>query len=253
MLNALRTEDDGPLQGSAAMSPAGYDPPAKEIRLSVRRSKRWFDVFVTLFAAAAWVPVLVLTATALALLQGLPVFYISERRVGAGTARVPKFRTMVRDAERRFNRDTIPVHGDVRFLNIPLSSPLYTRAGRVVERFALTELPQLWLVLKGTMSLVGNRPLPENVMRPLREAWPDAEDRFLTPAGMTGPVQLVGREVLSDRDRLSLEASYCRIAEQHRTWRLDFLILLYTVLLALHLRKAFTPDGVKEWMARQVG
>jgi len=212
-------------------------------------TKRAFDVFVTLIASIVWVPVLLITALAIFVLEGRPVFYTSRRLVGRGRiARVIKFRTMVRDAEATYNRLVIPVSDGVRFLNVPHDSPLYTPVGRVVERLAFTELPQLLLVLKGEMSLVGNRPLPESVMACLREAYEDADARFDTPAGMTGPVQLIGRERLTDGQRLDLEKTYCRVAGKSNTWKLDFLTLLYTVLAALRLRYPMTVGEVRDFL-----
>lgn len=215
-------------------------------------AKRAFDVFVTLTASVVWVPVLLATALAILVLEGRPVFYVSRRLVGRGRlAPVIKFRTMVRDAEKTYNRLVVPVSEGVRFLNVPHDSPLYTPIGRVVERLAFTELPQLILVLKGEMSLVGNRPLPVMVMDCLREAYPDADGRFDTPAGMTGPVQLIGRERLTDGQRLDLERTYCRVAATSSTWKLDFLILLYTVLAALRLRYPMTVGGVRDFLLAQ--
>lgn len=216
--------------------------------------KRAFDLFVTLTASIVWVPVLLATALAILILEGRPVFYISKRVVGRGrVARVIKFRTMIRDAEALYNRLVVPVSGGVRFLNVPHDSPLYTPIGRVIERIAFTELPQLVLVLRGEMSLVGNRPLPESVMDCLREAYPDADARFDTPAGMTGPVQLIGRERLTDGQRLDLEKTYCRVAQKSNTWTLDFLTLLYTVLAALRLRHPMTVGEVRDFLAAQTG
>lgn len=212
-------------------------------------AKRVFDLLVTLLAAIAWVPALLLTALAILVLEGRPVFYVSMRVVSPRRlARVIKFRTMVNDAERTYNRLVVPVTEGVRFLNVPVDSPLYTRVGRIVERIGFTELPQLLLVLKGDMSLVGNRPLPENVMSCLREVHSDVDGRVATPAGMSGPVQLIGRERLSDSDRLELERIYCHIARQGNTWRLDFLILLYTVLEVLRLRRPMTVDEVRAFL-----
>jgi lipopolysaccharide/colanic/teichoic acid biosynthesis glycosyltransferase len=213
-------------------------------------AKRSFDLFVTIVASVAWIPALLLTALVMLLREGRPIFYVSPRIVGPGKVRrVVKFRTMVRDAERVYNRATVPVANDgVRFLNLPPESPLYTRTGRIIERIAFTELPQLLLVLRGDMSLVGSRPLPESVTESLRERHPRVDERLRTPAGMTGPVQLIGRERLSDDERLDLEATYCRIAARSATWTLDFLILLYTVLAALRLKHPMTVAQVREFM-----
>jgi len=212
--------------------------------------KRKFDIVVAVLSAIAWLPALLLCGLAIAILEGWPVFYVSNRRVGSSVKPVVKFRTMVRNADRAFNRDVIPVSGNVRFLNTPPDSPLYTRIGRLIESYALTEIPQLIHVLKGDMSLVGNRPLPENVIDSLKAAFPKVEDRFLTPAGMTGPVQLVGRAAISDRERLSLEVTYCWVASEYYSWRLDFVILLYTVLIALHFKRTMSVIEVNALIMR---
>ena len=207
--------------------------------------KRIFDLAVTLASAVVWVSALLICSVAIAVFAGLPIFYVSQRRVSSTALRpVIKFRTMVRNADRIYNRDTVPVSGNQRFLNAPPDSPLYTGIGRLIERWALTEIPQFLLVLKGDMSIVGNRPLPDNVIASLREVYPAVDDRFLTPAGMTGPVQLIGRSDVSDLDRLRLEADYCRAALLSYSWRLDLAVLAYTVLIATGLIRALTLDEV---------
>src|SRR3546814_4067085 len=78
---------------------------------------------------------------------------------------VVNFRTVVRNAAQIANRETVSVEeAGTRFLNISADSPLYTRIGRLLEKVALTELPQFTHVLRGQMSVIGNRPLPQNVM-----------------------------------------------------------------------------------------
>ena len=117
-------------------------------------------------AAIAWVPVLLMAGAMVLVFTGRPVLYRSMRRVDSGKViRIVKFRTMVKNAEQLANRATVPVDNNVRFLNIPPNSPLYTSVGRLLERCGITELPQFAHVLRGQMSIVGNRPLPENVMR----------------------------------------------------------------------------------------
>ena len=163
--------------------------------------------------------------------------------------RIAKFRTMRRDAEQIANRNTVPVT-TTRFLNIPSDSPLYTSVGRLIERTMLTEMPQLVYVLAGRMSIVGNRPLPENVIAALKAEHDDVEQRFATPAGLTGPAQLVGRDFISDADRLRLESAYSRAALTNYSMMLDLKILLYTVLVGLFPSRRFTPDQVADLIGR---
>lgn len=206
----------------------GLAPPARPLPAR----KRIFDLAIVALASPVWIPAALACAAAILIGDGRPVLYLSERRIGVGSARVAKFRTMRIGAAQVANRDTIPVEG-VRFLNIPIDSPLYTAVGRRIEQLAMTELPQLWLVVRGAMSVVGNRPLPDNVVASLAEAHPDVEHRFRVPCGMTGPVQLVGRDDLSDRERLDLEAAYAHaVAERYRV-RLDVSILLRTAIVAV--------------------
>lgn len=214
------------------------------------RSKRLFDICVTVLAAPLWVPVCAIAALALLVTAGRPVLYRSQRRVhGEGSRTVVKFRTMVRNADRILNRETVPMVGTA-FLNIPPDHPVYTPVGRFIERYALTELPQLLHVLAGTMSLIGNRPLPQNVVDALLKDHPHAQDRFLAPGGLTGPVQLIGRDFVSDEDRLSLEIDYCLLATLRYSYRIDLYILWSTVLVALHVRPPFSVAQVRELMMR---
>jgi lipopolysaccharide/colanic/teichoic acid biosynthesis glycosyltransferase len=219
----------------------------------IPRMKRAFDLVVGLSMVLALLPVLSVLAICLLLLEGRPIFYVSCRRTDRGPPRnVAKFRTMRREADRIANRDTLPVDG-TRFLNLPRDSPLYTPMGRFIERMMMTEMPQLLHVLQGHMSLIGNRPLPENVVRSLAEAYPHAERRFLVRAGLTGPVQLVGRDGLSDAARLEIEIAYCEAVLRSYSATLDALILLYTVFAGLTPRFRLTREGVLALILRHGG
>lgn len=204
--------------------------------------KRVFDLLVTLSSVWIWVPVLVACALAILVSDGRPLLYISRRRIfRKESARIPKLRTMIRGAEGLVNRDTVPI-AEVRFLNIPLESRVFTPVGRWIERYQFTELPQLFLVLSGHLSIVGARPLPENVISALREAFPYVEDRFVAAGGMMGPAQLVGREVISDEDRLRLEIAYGQLSTTSYSIARDVRIILYTVLVQFGLRRPFSVD-----------
>jgi lipopolysaccharide/colanic/teichoic acid biosynthesis glycosyltransferase len=206
--------------------------------------KRIFDLVVSILASVIWIPATLVTAILILLTSGWPIFYISSRRVHQNKSmRVVKFRTMVKNAAQIANRETIPAT-DTQFLNIPIKSRLYTRLGRLIERICFTELPQIIHVIRGSMSLVGNRPLPENVIEAIKKDVPYAELRFATPCGLTGPVQLVGREQITDAERIRLEVAYCQLCQDDYSMRLDFLILLYTVLLPFKIVQALKPDEV---------
>ncbi len=216
--------------------------------------KRSLDLLLTVAGAVVWVPVVLTVALAVLVSEGRPVFYRSRRRVSVDeVVLLTKFRTMVRNADKLVNRETVPVASDTRFLNIPADSPLYTRIGRFVERFALTELPQLWHVLRGDMSVVGNRPLPQNVIDCLREEYPQVSDRFLTRAGLTGPAQIGAGEALTDGERLELEAAYCRACLNGYQAKLDVVILAATIFGVLGIGKQLGRRDVMDLIARHSG
>lgn len=213
-------------------------------------SKRIFDLMAVIVTSPVWFPVFVLTVILMFIFEGRPILYQSNRRVGRTlNIKILKFRTMVRNAELIYNRENVPVVGQ-RFLNISLDSPLYTPLGRWLERFQITELPQIVHVVAGQMTIVGNRPLPENVIASLKEVYPAAEERFRTPAGLTGLVQLIGREHTSDGDRLALESHYCRATEENYSALLDMLVLLFTILIVLRLMQPYTVRQAHAFIGR---
>ncbi|MCW2839674.1 MAG: hypothetical protein JWR55_1157 [Aeromicrobium sp.] len=214
--------------------------------------KRTLDLVVTTLAAVVWIPVLLVAGLAILVSTGRPILYGSMRRASTDDVlRIVKFRTMVKNAEALVNRSTVPIQNDVRFLNISPDSPLYTRVGRWLERCGITEIPPLLHVLRGQMSIVGNRPLPENVVTALRDEYPNADDRFLTKSGLTDPAQLVGRADLTDLERLSLEGAYCRACVHRYSIWLDVSILLSTVLIVAGVQKGYTYQGALDLMDRR--
>jgi lipopolysaccharide/colanic/teichoic acid biosynthesis glycosyltransferase len=217
------------------------------------RIKRAFDLVIGSSMAIVLLPILSVSAICILIAEGRPIFYASHRRVDRSPAqKIIKFRTMRRDADRIANRDTVPVNGQ-RFLNLPHDSPLYTPIGRFIERTMLTEMPQLLHVLQGRLSVIGNRPLPDNVVQSLSEAFPQTERRFLVRCGLTGPVQLIGRDSLCDAARLEIEIAYCEAVLRSYSVRLDLLVLLYTVLGGLMSRFRLTHEGVMALIRRHSG
>jgi lipopolysaccharide/colanic/teichoic acid biosynthesis glycosyltransferase len=167
--------------------------------------KRILDLFCSLIGLILAAPVFFLAGVAIKLDSPGPVFY-SQERVGlnGNSFRMYKLRTMIVDAERKVAQvlSTNPLQGPV--FKIP-DDPRVTRVGRFLRRWSLDELPQLWNVLRGEMSLVGPRP---------EESWVVAQYndvqrlRLKIKPGLTGPMQVSGRGDLDMDERLKLELNY---------------------------------------------
>jgi lipopolysaccharide/colanic/teichoic acid biosynthesis glycosyltransferase len=167
-------------------------------------AKRLFDVLVAGFLVLLLAPVLALTAAAIRLGDPGPAIF-RQRRVGkdGSTFTILKFRSMVLDAEAR--RDDY-LHRNVnRGLLFKLDrDPRITAVGAFIRRTSIDELPQLFNVIKGDMSLVGPRPLPVD---------PDdfdaaAQVRHRVLPGITGLWQVKGANALSYSDMLDLDMTY---------------------------------------------
>jgi lipopolysaccharide/colanic/teichoic acid biosynthesis glycosyltransferase len=161
-------------------------------------------------------PFLALAALAVKLDGGGPVLY-RQTRVGQHSEdfELLKLRTMVVGAEQQGAGYAVD-RGDARI----------TRAGRVLRRLSLDELPQLWNVVRGDMSIIGPRP----TLRYQVDQY-DAEQmhRLDVKPGITGWAQIHGRASLPWAERIELDLWYVR----HRDWKTDLLILLRTPLALL--------------------
>jgi lipopolysaccharide/colanic/teichoic acid biosynthesis glycosyltransferase len=142
-----------------------------------------------------------------------------------------KFRTMVSGAAER--QDELEPENEASGALFKIrDDPRVTRVGRLLRRFSLDELPQLWNVLRGEMSLVGPRPLPLRDFQRL-EAW--HRKRYLVLPGMTGLWQISGRSGLSFDDLVRLDFTYI---ENWSIW-LDITILARTIPAVLSRRGAY--------------
>ena len=161
-------------------------------------------------------PLLAAAALAIKLEDRGPVLY-RQRRVGLGGEEFEllKLRTMVVGAERQGAGYAVN-RGDTRI----------TRVGRFLRRTSLDELPQLWNVVRGDMSLIGPRP----TLRYQVERYTERQRRRLEVLpGITGWAQIHGRASLSWDERIELDVWYV----DHRSPRTDLLILLRTPLALL--------------------
>jgi exopolysaccharide biosynthesis polyprenyl glycosylphosphotransferase len=194
--------------------------------------KRAFDLTITLFSLPFALLLMGLVALAIRLGSKGPILFGQQRLGENGRLfTMYKFRTMQPGAdELRHSVEREDEHG--RLLHKEAGDPRVTRVGRTLRRSSLDELPQLFNVLKGEMSLVGPRPeLP--YMADRYETW--QRQRFAAPQGITGWWQVNGR---SDRPmHLNTEDDLYYI--QHYSLLLDIFILFKTITVVLQGKGAF--------------
>ena len=176
------------------------DPPWSTLML-----KRTLDLVVSALLLALFAPLLLVVSLLILVDSGRPVFF---RQARAGKDGMPftmmKFRTMVADAEERLSELVDLENLDEPAFKIP-GDPRITRAGRLLRRTSIDELPQFINVLKGDMSLVGPRPEEEAVVALYDER---QRIRLAVKPGITGPMQVYGRGDLTFEERLAMERDY---------------------------------------------
>ena len=194
--------------------------------------KRGFDLVASSVVLAVGLPLWLLIAAAVKLTSKGPVFYRDER-IGLGEQQfgMLKFRTMYADAQAHQAELEAENEADGPLFKIR-EDPRVTPVGAVLRRFSLDEIPQVWNVLRGEMSLVGPRPLPLRDYA-LLEAW--HRKRYLVLPGITGLWQISGRSNLGFDDLVRLDFYYL---ENWSIW-LDISILLKTVPAVLRGRGAY--------------
>jgi exopolysaccharide biosynthesis polyprenyl glycosylphosphotransferase len=195
--------------------------------------KRTLDVVVSGLGMALLSPLFGLIALAIYITSPGPIFF-RQTRVGLGGRpfKITKFRSMVHDAEAK-REDLTPqsLYNDLRLFKIK-DDPRVTSLGAFLRRTSLDELPQLWDVFTGEMSLVGPRPpLPAEVDLYEEHHY----TRFDVKPGMTGPWQVNGRNLITDFEEvIRLETDYIR---EWTLWK-DLGILLKTIPVVLYMRGA---------------
>lgn len=207
--------------------------------------KRMFDLFIASLAILLTTPVLIITAIIVKLDSPGPIIYKSKR-VGTGYRifNFYKFRSMYTNADQRLGElselnlykaeDENQDDSQKKAAFVKLADdPRITKFGHFIRRTSIDELPQLFNVLNGDMSLVGNRPLPlyEAEMLTSNE-W---SMRFMGPAGVTGLWQIKsrGKRDISERERKKFDNFY---ASKYSFW-FDLEILIKTIPVILHKEK----------------
>lgn len=182
--------------------------------------KRMLDLAGALFLLTVFWPMMAVVAIIIRVKMGKPILF---RQIRPGLHERPftlfKFRTMVETASSEIDPSTDAMR--------------LTKVGTMLRRFSLDELPQLWNVLKGEMSLVGPRPL---LMEYLTRYTPEQARRHLMKPGMTGLTAIKGRNAISWEEKFWWDVWYV----DHWSLGLDFLILFST------LRKVVRREGISQ-------
>ena len=227
------------LTQAVSVDATGWSRPTADGELGTARlstgayllTKRVVDLTIATLLLVVLLPALLLIALAIKLDSPGPVLF-RQRRIGryGQPFQMLKFRTMIPD--RRVRAGAPPAVGERRSVHKSVRDPRVARLERVLRRSSLDELPQLWNVFKGDMSLVGPRPeLPEIVAR--YEPWQHA--RHLVPPGITGwwQVNRDGRRLMHEETELDL------YYVEHLSLKLDLLILSRTISAVIRGAGAF--------------
>lgn len=184
-----------------------------------RFTKRLFDIVLTLIALIPGSIIMLVIAIAIKLEDGGSIFFKQTRMTrGLKEFEILKFRSMVEDAEK--DGEAIKaVDGDKRI----------TKVGRIIRPIRLDELPQLFNILKGEMSIVGPRPERIENVREYMETVPEFRFRTKVKAGLTGYAQVYGKYNTSAYDKLRLDLMYI----ENYSLMLDFKLILMTLQILL--------------------
>jgi len=203
---------------------------------SICLAKRVFDVIFAICALLTFLPVLLVCAMAVKFESAGPLFF-RQRRLGTDGVpfHIVKFRTMVPNAESVLAsylaldpKARAEWEADRKLKN----DPRITRAGAIMRKFSLDEVPQFWNVLRGEMSIVGPRPI---VQAEVQYYGNDFRNYAAVRPGITGLWQVSGRNDVSYPNRVALDCKYVR------SWSfgMDLGIILRTVSAVLRSAGAY--------------
>ena len=194
--------------------------------------KRLFDIVISVIALVILFPVMLITALAVKLTDGGPIFY-KQKRLTKNRKEffVLKFRSMRQDAEK----------DGIARLSTGESDPRITSVGRVIRKLRIDELPQLFNILSGNMSIVGPRPERPEIAAQYEKELPEFRLRLQVKAGLTGYAQVYGKYNTSPYNKLQMDLMYIA----HPSFLEDLRIIFSTIKI---LFRSESTEGVAEGM-----
>ena len=194
--------------------------------------KRAMDIVICLVAMIVAAPIMLLTALAIKIEDGGPVFFRQQRLTRDGKVfALVKFRTMVVDAEK--DGRSIPATG---------RDPRITKVGHVIRATRIDELPQILNILKGDMSVVGPRPERLEHVQKYSETIPEFAYRLKVKGGLTGYAQIYGKYNTSAYDKLRLDLMYI----ENYSLMLDIKLILMNIRIMLKKESKEGFDKLEE-------
>ncbi len=189
-------------------------------------TKRIFDIVFSLTLIILLLPIIIITAILIKLTSKGPIFYVQERPGRFGKMiKIYKFRTMYVDAEKKLEeilKNNEELREEFRKYRKLKNDPRITPIGKILRKFSIDEIPQLFNVLKGDMSIVGPRPYQIDEINDMGEY----KDIVLSVRpGLTGLWQISGRNDLSFSAKLKIETWYVL---NWNLW-LDLFIIIRTI------------------------
>jgi len=177
--------------------------------------KRTTDIVISLLILTVTSPIMAVTALLIKLSDGgSPIHKQTRLTMDGKEFDVYKFRSMVVDAEKD-GVARLAAEGDVRVTSI----------GKVIRRTRIDELPQLFNILKGEMSLVGPRPERPQIAAEYREYMPEFDYRLKVKGGLTGYAQIYGKYNTTPYDKLKLDLMYI----ENYSFRMDLKLIMMTL------------------------
>lgn len=183
--------------------------------------KRMFDICFASFFVLALTPLLIVIGILIKLTSRGPVLYVDKRVGKNGQEFVfPKFRSMYQGSDKK--RLEVLGRPDPQMIERYKKDPRITPFGRFIRRWSIDELPQLWCVLIGTMSVVGPRPILREELNQIKS---DFQYRFIAKPGLTGLWQVTGRKEVAWEDRMLRDIAYI----EEWSFLKDLVLILKTV------------------------
>lgn len=194
--------------------------------------KRIMDVVCSLAALVVLSPIFLITALAIKIEDKGPVIFAQNRAGKDGQPfRMYKFRSMYVDAEKRRNELLAQNEADGPLFKIA-NDPRITKVGRFIRKTSIDELPQLWNILKGQMSIVGPRPLVTYEQSQCNEY---QAQRLLVKPGLTCIWQVSGRSDTKFDELIEMDLEYIR----NRSLWLDIKLIIKTVVVVFTHKGAY--------------